>query len=145
MLWLHARLPQKEHLSGLLSLKLRLYKTFVCAAAIWDPAKTHSLSLEFVQNCSARFILQNSRRTSSVSAAKTTLGLLDLTLCGKVSLRLLKELSRLYHRNEVTTLCHLVSIFPTHDVAALEPPSRTIIVGMAEFKGAILDFVSCSD
>lgn len=90
---------------------------------------------------------------------KTTLGLLDLSLRGKVSklslfrkvyrhnpvLRLLKEHSRLYHWNKDATVGHHVSVFPAHDIAGLELPSRTIIVGMAECKGATSNFVSCSD
>lgn len=72
-------------------LRLTLYRTLIrlkleYASAIWDPAQQNLISLlESVQNRSARFILSDYSRTSSVSLMKNNLVLPSLHHRRKIS------------------------------------------------------------
>lgn len=96
----------RRHFSRVPSaLKLILYKTLVrpkleYASAVWDPG-TNTLveTLESVQNRSARFILSDYARTSSVSSMKTVLGL--PLLCSRRKVSRLVLFYKIYHNPQL--------------------------------------------
>lgn len=87
------------------SLKKQLYITYVrptleYASSSWDPGyMTLTNQLEAVQNRSARFILSNYHRTSSVTSMKSTLNLSPLATRRKLSRLCLFH--KVYHHNQV--------------------------------------------
>lgn len=87
------------------SLKKQLYITYVrprleYASSVWDPGYvTLSNKIEAVQNRSARFILSNYHRTSSVTNMKSSLDL--ATLATRRKLARLCVLHKAYHHNPI--------------------------------------------
>lgn len=94
-----------------ISLKLLLYNTLLrskseYASSVWDPhINSLVLILESIQNRSARLILSNYSRLSSVSPMKQTLNLPDLSIRRHIS-RLC-----LFHKTYFTNDCLCQSLF----------------------------------
>lgn len=115
-------------------LKSVLYKTLIrpkleYACAVWDPGHDYlTNALESAQNRSARFILANYSRTSSVTSMKLTLNLPSLSLRRKIAR--LNLFHKIYHfnpilKNELLSNPSYISQRTDHPYKVSVPQCRT--------------------